>query len=206
MTGTPPGSSGLAESTSVSLIERVQAREPNAWQRFSDLYTPLVYTWARRGGLQDSDACDVVQEVFRGVLLGIDRFEPHKESASFRSWLWTITRNQVRLVFRRRSNTLQLSPEPATVELPTMPGYFASDEAPADAESDRDLVRRALGAIQADFSPTTWQAFEQMSLQNRSAGEAAAMLGLSENAIRQAKFRVLQRLRQELSLDFDPRD
>lgn len=51
-------------STSSSLLVRVRRRDPTAWQRFADIYTPLVYAWARRGGLRETDAADVVQEVF----------------------------------------------------------------------------------------------------------------------------------------------
>jgi RNA polymerase sigma-70 factor, ECF subfamily len=51
-------------TTSVSLLERL--REPcadQAWTRFVDLYTPLIYYWARRMGSTPQETDDLVQEV-----------------------------------------------------------------------------------------------------------------------------------------------
>src|SRR5262245_1478691 len=53
------------DTTSVSLLERL--RRPGAheaWARFVHLYTPLLYYWARRLGLREEDAADLVQDVF----------------------------------------------------------------------------------------------------------------------------------------------
>jgi len=62
-------------STSTSLIDRVRARDGDAWARLARLYTPLVWGWARKSGLQASDAADVVQEVFLAVAGAIDNFD-----------------------------------------------------------------------------------------------------------------------------------
>ena len=93
------GISGATESASHSLVRRAQQQDPDAWQRISELYVPLVYGWARQTGLQSSDAADVVQEVFRTVLAKIGDFHREAPESSFRGWLWVITRNQVRLHF-----------------------------------------------------------------------------------------------------------
>lgn len=52
--------------------------------------------------------------------------------------------------------------------------------------------------MRSDFNESTWQAFAQVTLQGRSIQDVAAELGLKDNAVRQAKFRVLRRLREEL--------
>jgi DNA-directed RNA polymerase specialized sigma24 family protein len=53
------------DSTSVSLLQRLkQPDAQEAWARFVHLYTPLFFYWACRLGLQESDAADLVQEVF----------------------------------------------------------------------------------------------------------------------------------------------
>src|SRR5689334_11435694 len=49
-------------STPASLLERVRRREDaSSWSRFIDLYTPILFGWARRLRLQESDACDLVR-------------------------------------------------------------------------------------------------------------------------------------------------
>jgi RNA polymerase sigma-70 factor (ECF subfamily) len=49
--------------TPVSLLGRLRRPDDlEAWGRFVELYTPLLYYWARRQGLQQADAKDLVQE------------------------------------------------------------------------------------------------------------------------------------------------
>ena len=37
-------------ATSLTLLERLRANEPDAWETMVRLYTPLVYQWCARGG------------------------------------------------------------------------------------------------------------------------------------------------------------
>ena len=49
----------------MSLLERLRRPDDcEAWNRFVELYTPLIFAWARQVGLQESDAADLVQDVF----------------------------------------------------------------------------------------------------------------------------------------------
>jgi RNA polymerase sigma-70 factor (ECF subfamily) len=75
---------------------------------------------------------------------------------------------------------------------PSTSTYLATNGEPVD------LVQRALGAIQDDFSESVWRAFVMTTLQNHGSAQASNELGMTPNAIRQAKYRVLRRLRQEL--------
>ena len=93
--------STFSASTSTGLLDRVRERDADAWRRLARLYTPLVYRWSRQCGLQASDASDVAQEVFTAVARNVDRFRHDHPDATFRGWLWMITRNQIRLHFRR---------------------------------------------------------------------------------------------------------
>lgn len=55
--------------------------------------------------------------------------------------------------------------------------------------------------MKGDFNTITWQAFSRVTLQEHSIQDVARDLKLTENAVRQAKFRVLRRLRDELDGD-----
>ena len=49
--------------TPASLLERLRRpAEQQAWARFVDLYTPLLYYWARRTGCPEADAADLTQD------------------------------------------------------------------------------------------------------------------------------------------------
>lgn len=188
-----------SRSTSSSLLARVRQRDPLAWQRFADLYTPLVYGWARRGGLRDNDAADVVQEVFRAVAIKVDDFGVGREDSSFRGWLAAITRNQVRLHYRRLNSRPEAAGgTDAAVRLQNVPD---GDDQPADqsaADDRRYLLHRALRLIRGDFEESTWHAFWRTVVDGDSAPEVAEALDMTPGAVRQAKFRVLRRLREEM--------
>ncbi len=82
--------------TPSSLLERLrQPFEPEAWARFVSLYTPLIYSWGRRVGLQESDAADLVQDVFVTLLQVLPTFT-YDRHHSFRRWLWTVAINKWR--------------------------------------------------------------------------------------------------------------
>lgn len=185
--------------TSLSLLRRVRLHDPDAWDRFACLYTPLVYAWARRHGLQEHDAADVVQEVFQTVAQKIEDYGKNRDPGSFRGWLWVMTRNQAFLLYRRK----QKQPEAtggtdANVRLLDLPHWDEVQDAASADEDGQHLLRRALMLIRTDFAEPTWQAFERTVLNDEPAVDVAASLGMTANAIRQAKFRVLQRLRDEL--------
>ena len=62
------------QPTRFSLIVRLRdGDDGQAWSEFVDIYTPVVYGFARRFGLQDADAADVTQDVFRTVAGSIGR-------------------------------------------------------------------------------------------------------------------------------------
>ena len=187
-------------STSVSLLARVRRREAAAWERFAALYTPLVYGWARRGGLQSSDAADVVQDVFRTVFRKIEDFQREGQPSRFRGWLWTITKNRVRLFYRQTAPQAQAAGgSEAARRLEQVPDLLNNDEEPAAEQTRLTLVHRALQLIKQDFAADTWQAFWRLAVDGDPANEIAADLGLSPAAVRQAKYRILCRLREELA-------
>jgi RNA polymerase sigma-70 factor (ECF subfamily) len=60
------------------------------------------------------------------------------------------------------------------------------------------LIRRAAELVRDDFEPKTWQAFWRLAVENQPARDIAADLGMTADAVYQAKARVLRRLREEL--------
>jgi RNA polymerase sigma-70 factor (ECF subfamily) len=194
----------LSTSTSPSLLDRVRQRDGDAWSRLARLYTPLVYRWARQSGLQANDAADIAQEVFLAVASHIEGFDHDRDGATFRGWLWTITRNKVRLHFRRKAGRPDarggtgahrfLHDQAEPVDAPADGG----DSEPGGFDAQRSLVHRALELVRQDFQPQTWQAFLRFAMAGQSAVEIAAELGMTPAAVRQAKYRVLSRLHDEL--------
>ncbi|HET6884274.1 MAG TPA: RNA polymerase sigma factor [Pirellulales bacterium] len=201
-----PPPTATSGSTSSSLIERVKACDPAAWTRLVELYSPLVYRWSRAAGVPMSDAPDVVQEVFQSVSTHVTDFRRRREGDSFRGWLWTITRNKSHDYFRGRAHQpearggatdherLLAVPQPE----PELPESWDADAAVA-AEAHNLLLHRALDLVRAEFAESTWRAFWRTTVEKAATADVAAELDLSAGAVRQAKYRVLRRLRQELA-------
>jgi RNA polymerase sigma-70 factor (ECF subfamily) len=180
-------------STPASLLERLRQPDPGAaWERFAELYTPLIYYWVRRQGLQQADAADLVQEVFLILVEKLPDFH-YDPGRSFRAWLRTVTLNKVR-EGRRRAVPVQAAGA-------ALDGLAADDaQDPSwDREYREQLVQRALGVLRRDFEPVTWEAFWRHGVLSRPAPQVAAELSLTPGAVRAARFRVLCRLRQELA-------
>ena len=75
-----------APSTRASLLVRLRdPRDERAWAEFLAVYRPLVDRLGRRSGLQDADAADLAQEVFRSVAWAIGRLDPDPSRGSFRA-------------------------------------------------------------------------------------------------------------------------
>src|SRR3954467_1636548 len=83
-------------ATRASLLVRLRdAGDTGAWQEFVKLYAALIYGFARKRGLQDADAADLMQDVLRAVANASARLEYDPARGSFRSWLFTVTRNKL---------------------------------------------------------------------------------------------------------------
>jgi RNA polymerase sigma-70 factor, ECF subfamily len=179
-------------TTSVSLLERLkQPAAQESWARFVNLYTPLLFYWARRLGLQETDAADLVQDVFTVLVKKLPDFN-YKPDQSFRGWLRKVLYNKW-----RKQKPEQGRPSTGAAGLSGV-----ADPEPADdigeAEFQQQLTVRALQLMQAEFQPATWKACWETVVRGRPAAEVASELGMSVNAVYLAKSRVLRRLRQEL--------
>ncbi len=182
------------DSTSASLIERLrQPGEQAAWDRFVELFSGLLLDWARRLGLQEADAADLVQDVLTTLVQKLPSFE-YDPQRSFRAWLHTILVNRWRDWQRRR----QLQPRLVNPEVLAGMAETESSESFSALEYRQQLVSRGLELIRDEFRPTTWQAFWEHGLKGRPAARVASELGLSAGAVYAARFRVLSRLRLEL--------
>ncbi|WP_182866268.1 RNA polymerase sigma factor [Rhodopirellula sp. JC639] len=179
-------------------LEGVKQNDPAQWSRLVETFGPIVYRWCRTSGVAESDAADVVQEIFASVARGISGFERQKESGSFRSWLATITRNRVRDHFRRLAD--RQPAEGGTEALTRLQQQADSLDQSIDGDSIHSpLVRQVLKSVEAEFEPTTWNAFWLTTIESQPASLVAETTGLSVASVYQSKSRVLRKLRRRLS-------
>jgi len=171
-----------------------------AWQEFVDLYGPVIYGFARKRGLQDADAADLMQDVLRSVSAAIGRLDYDRNHGTFRGWLFTITRNKVFNFLAARRIRPQGSGDSGTNQrLAEEPA--ANDGSDAwELEYQRRLASIAMDRVKGEFHENTWQAFWLTAVEGLAAAEAAKRVGMSAGAIYVAKSRVLARLKDEVEV------
>jgi RNA polymerase sigma factor (sigma-70 family) len=168
----------------------VRECDQGAWERLVKLFDDFVYGWFRRWGISESDAPDLVQNVFISVFSAIGKFDRESPGTTFGGWLWQIASNERHDFFRRRQpqqldeNTLASASEPRDDEMPGEGGA---------------IMQRVLEFISIDFQPQTVEIFQRCVLQGQTSVEVAAELGMQKSAVRQSKRRVLERLKAEWS-------
>ncbi len=181
-----------------SLILRVaQGGDAVSWEEFFSIYRPFLHNVVRRWGVNEHDACDVVQDVFVTLLRVLPQFEYRSERGRFRGWLKTIVQNIAIDRLRRRGRLREV----------VIGDELEAEKRLADDDSWDDGYRLqtlefALQQVKSTSSPTTWLCFEEHLLKGRKAAEVSDDIGLSPGAIYVNASRTLSRIRAKCA-EFD---
>ncbi|MFO0893368.1 MAG: sigma-70 family RNA polymerase sigma factor [Phycisphaerales bacterium] len=197
----PPAAAGPASAdpyrTRPSIFLRLKAdgsvERQLGWTEFSRVYGPVIAGFARNAGLKPQEVDDVLQDVMLGFFRVVDSFEYDPSKGRFRGYLKRVTLNAIRSRHRRRRPQQNLpeefEPPAATSDL----------EVAWEREWTEQLLRRALEEVRGSVQEKTMQAFELYGVQGMPAAEVSKMTGMTEAAIRHAKMRVLDQLRESIA-------
>ncbi len=185
--------------TDHSLISRVKNLGDGAsWAEFLQIYQPVVFRMAKRRGLQEADADDVVQQVFISISRSIDRWEAAEGAPPFRAWLTTVARNAVTKALTRRPHDLATGSTSVAELLNAQPD--ASElTAEMNSEARREIVLRAAEQIRPEYSAEIWDVFWKTSINGEPIAQVAASTGRSTGAIYVARHRIISRLKEKVS-------
>ena len=197
--GNMVGSSRIPD-TRVSLLLRIQdPADHKAWNEFIGLYASIVYAFARKRGLQDSDAADLMQEVFRSIAKAIGGWTYDSNKGKFRSWLYAITRNKV-FNFLDAQRRQPRGSGDSNIHRRLDEQSDGTDEREEwDREYERKTFAWAAEQIEGEFHKNTWRAFWMTAVEDKSVKEVGDKLGMSAGAIYVAKSRVIARLREKIA-------
>jgi RNA polymerase sigma-70 factor (ECF subfamily) len=88
--------------TRASLLGRLKDwNDQESWKNFFDTYWKMLYSVARRSGLGDAQAQDIVQETIAAVAKKMPDFVYDPKLGSFKTWLVVIIRRRIIDHFRR---------------------------------------------------------------------------------------------------------
>ena len=185
-------------TTSESLLFRLQqdhdSSDELAWHQFVSLYTPLIFYWARKTGLGQSDASDLVQDVLTLVFQKLPDFK-YDSDRSFRGWLRTVTLNKYREIHRRKSSRMATASDSMLENLASV----AVAESTWDIDYARLLVAQSMEGMKDDFAEGTWDALKLVMNDSQTVDDAAERTGVSTWTIYSARARLMKRLRAELN-------
>ena len=180
--------------TRSSLLGRLRnVGDEASWRTFFETYWRLIYNVARKSGLSDSDAQDVVQETVIAVARKMPEFCYDPAKGSFKQWLLLITRRRVhdrlRQIYRSRQATS--ADDLRGGELPT---EVAAPDAAIDAtwehEWRENIYQSALTRVRQQVNPKHFQVFDCCVLQNLPPARVARMFGLNAAQVYLVKHRV----------------
>ncbi len=153
-------------------------------------WSSLVYTIARRGCGNETDAADVTQAVFVAAWRGRGGFDP--DAGSLPAWLLGITRRKIADHWRQVGRT----PEPQE-ELPEDSGL--------DARVETTVERVLLADELARLGEPQRRILELCFFQDMTHAQVASLLGLPLGTVKSHIRRSLGRLRERLEVDGVPR-
>ena len=191
-------------ATRLSLIERLADWNDQArWQEFFDTYWRLIYNVARKSGLTDSEAQEVVQETVITIAKSIGKYD--RKAGSFKGWLLNTTRWRIADQFRKREPA-EMKPlvrpdagrDTATIE--RIAGVDGRQmETAWDQEWERNLFQAALERVKKKVAARQFQIFECCVIKRWSAARVAETLRVNVAQVYLAKHRVSGLMKKEVA-------
>jgi RNA polymerase sigma-70 factor (ECF subfamily) len=184
-------------NSTIILLGLRDERNHAAWQQFCARYEPMLIATARRAGLADADAHDVVQET---ILTFVRKFRAGAYDADrgrLRAWLQGIAFNKIREARRRlaRREVQIVSAGDSTGMINRVPDVNELSQI-FEEQWQKAVLEECLAQLRSQVDPRTIEAFRLYALEELPAEQVAERLGVSRNAVYISKTRVLTRLRK----------
>ena len=168
-------------------IDDVIAREQGRLKRFIRSRVPT-----------ESDADDVLQDVFFELVQAYEALTPLRESGA---WLYRVAKNRITDLFRRRSaeNRRLVLPEPADGEDSlSLDSWLPSPEGGPDAAYARRILLEELDVALEELPDEQRQVFIAHEIEGVSFKEMAEATGISLNTLLSRKHYAVRHLRKRL--------
>jgi RNA polymerase sigma-70 factor (ECF subfamily) len=187
-----------AESDDLRLLESLREGSEWAYEELLTRFQQPVYTLALRLLNNQSEACDVVQEVFLKVFRNVGNF---RGQSTLKTWIYRITVNEAhnarRWFFRHRNREVDLDANPNETRnwKEIIPDNSRS---PFDVTFDREqhvMIEAALERI----NPVFRESVVLRDITDMSYEEIAAILGVSLGTVKSRILRGREALREELA-------
>ena len=197
----PAEDSLLTRRTLLSRLRNLDDQE--SWRTFFNLYWRLLYNVARKSGLDDGGAQEIVQDTVIAVARKMPEFRYDPARGTFRQWLLRITRRRIidhlRRIYRQPPRA-EVAPESLDQDEAHAAAIIDQSASAIDAawneEWEKSTFDAALARVRAEINPRHFQVFDYCVLKDWPASKVAATLGLNAAQVYLAKHRVVQAMKQ----------
>ena len=193
--------------TRESLLSRLKDRDDaESWREFFERYWRLIYSVARKSGLTESEAQEVVQETLITISRNIPDFKYNRKQGSFKSWLLHTTRWKINDQLRKRQRDdavlYRRSAPPPTDRTATI--ERVPDPAPAgleglwDEEWANNIVTMAIDRVKQQVKPRQYQIFDLYVVKKWPLNKITSTLGVNVGQVYLAKHRIGSLIKKEV--------
>lgn len=200
--------------TRETLLSRLKDMgDEESWQEFFETYWKLIYGTARKAGLADDEAQDIVQETVISVAKNIAGFKYDPAICSFKSWMLQLTRWRIINQWKKRQRqqdryfiagsaaNASLEESDGTPILERIPDPAGLDlEAIWEDEWEKHLLSVAMERVKRQVAPEQLQVFDLYCVEQWPARKVARTLGVSVGQVYLAKHRVGRLLKREIKI------
>jgi RNA polymerase sigma-70 factor (ECF subfamily) len=193
--------------TRATLIHRLKDWQDQAsWQDFFDIYWKLIYGVARKGGLTNAEAEDVVQQTMIAVASHMPGFKYDPALGSFKTWLLNMTRWRIADQLRQRQPQIVRQHFPAPdgdgedepARKFTNAHHVAADlEKLWDEEWEKNLLAAATARARRRVDPRQYQIFDCQVNKGWTTERIDKAFGITANHVYVAKHRVTDLIKEE---------
>ena len=186
-----------------TLIERLKNwDDQESWRQFFDTYWHLIYRVAKKAGLTDVEAQDIVQETVIAMANKLPGFIYDPKVCSFKTWMLRLTRWRIIDTLRKRlpqSAPAADSNGTATSALDRIPDESSLKlDAVWDEEWEKSLLSAALQRVKPHLKPEHYQIFDLYALRQLPVSQVAELMGVSVARIYLVKHRVAALVKREI--------
>jgi len=191
--------------TRATLIKRLKDwDDQSSWQEFFDIYWKLIYGVARKAGLTDDEAQEVVQETLMSVAKHMPGFDYDPNIGSFKAWLLNMTRWRIIGQFRKRKPGMQQEPPTEldggrTKMIDKVPDPAGNElDVMWEQEWQTNLLEAAVAQVKRTMDPQKYQIFDLYVNKGCPPEQVAAQFGISANLVYVTKHRVTEAIKAEV--------
>ncbi len=176
----------MSFTTRYSILEGVKDQNGDSWERFYNLYEPLIRLHGRDCGLKNENLDDLVQNVMISMSMQMPNFTYEPDKGRFRDYLRKIIRaraaDMLRKIYRQE-------------RIPRLDGDESYLDDLFNAEWVEHVRKYSLQKLKDSASPKHYQIFHLLDVQNRKVKEIARMYKMSEATIYSIRSRMEEKLK-----------